>query len=84
MRNSHPELPRPYRIGKKGNGFAWLVSCMLMLAIIAVVVSTLGTSTLADALLVAVIAIVMFVIPLIINRVKKATWLTEVEADLKE
>ena len=52
------------------------VSCMPMLAIIAVVVSTLGTSTLADALLVAVIAIVMFVIPLIINRVKKATWLT--------
>ena len=23
MRTSHPELPRPYRIGKKGNGFAW-------------------------------------------------------------
>ena len=84
MRKSHPDLERPYRIGKKGNGMAWVVSCMLIFSIIAVVVSTLGTSTLTDALLVAVIAIVMFVIPLIINRFKNDSWGSEVEKSLKE
>ncbi len=63
---------------------AWVVSCMLIFSIIAVVVSTLGTSTLTDALLVAVIAIVMFVIPLIINRFKNDSWGSEVEKSLKE
>lgn len=63
---------------------AWIVSCMLIFSIIAVVVSTLGTSTLTDALLVAVIAIVMFVIPLIINRFKNDSWGSEVEKSLKE
>lgn len=57
---------------------------MLIFSIIAVVVSTLGTSTLTDALLVAVIAIVMFVIPLIINRFKNDSWGSEVEKSLKE
>ena len=84
MRKSHPELERPYRIGKNGNGLAWVVSCMLIFSIIAVVFSTLGTSTLTDALLVAIIAIVMFVIPLIINRFKKDSWGTEVEKSIEE
>ena len=84
MRKSHPELERPYRIGKNGNGLAWVVSCMLIFSIIAVVFSTLGTSTLTDALLVAIIAIVMFVIPLIINRFKKDSWRTEVEKSIEE
>lgn len=84
MRSKHPELDRPYRIGKKGNGFAWVVSCMLIFSIIVVVFATLGTATLSDALLVAVITVVMFVIPLIINHFKKDSWGAEVEKSLEE
>ena len=46
--------------------------------------ATLGTTTVTDAVLVALITIVMFVIPLIINRFKKASWATEVKEDLGE
>ncbi|MFB8449660.1 tyrosine-tyramine antiporter [Enterococcus thailandicus] len=84
MRKKHPELNRPYRIGKSGNFFAWVVSCMLIFSIVVVVFATLGTATMGDALLVTAIAVVMFVIPLIINHFKKDSWNTAVEASLEE
>ena len=84
MRKEHPELNRPYRIGKSGNFFAWVVSCMLIFSIVVVVFATLGTATMGDALLVTAIAVVMFVIPLIINHFKKDSWNTAVEASLEE
>ena len=84
MRKKHPEFERPYRIGKNGNGLAWVVSCMLIFSIIVVVFATLGTATLSDALLVAAITVVMFVIPLIINHFKKDSWGIEVEKSLEE
>lgn len=40
-------------------------------SVIIVIFATLGTTTVTDAVLVALITIVMFVIPLIINRFKK-------------
>lgn len=49
-----------------------------------VVFATLGTATLSDALLVAAITVVMFVIPLIINHFKKDSWGIEVEKSLEE
>ncbi|MBO0432830.1 tyrosine-tyramine antiporter [Enterococcus sp. DIV0660C] len=84
MRKKHPELNRPYRIGKSGNFFAWVISCMLIFSIVVVVFATLGTATMSDALLVTAIAVVMFVIPLIINHFKKDSWNTAVEASLEE
>ncbi|ASZ06698.1 amino acid permease [Enterococcus thailandicus] len=84
MRKKHPELNRPYRIGKSGNFFAWVVSCLLIFSIVVVVFATLGTATMGDALLVTAIAVVMFVIPLIINHFKKDSWNTAVEASLEE
>ncbi|WP_242590572.1 tyrosine-tyramine antiporter [Enterococcus sp. MSG2901] len=84
MRKKHPELNRPYRIGKSGNFFAWVISCMLIFSIVVVVFATLGTATMSDALLVTAIAVVMFVIPLIINHFKKDSWNTAVEAILEE
>lgn len=84
MRKSHPEMARPYRIGKNGNALAWVICCMLIFAIAIVVFATLTTSTLANAILVAVIAIIMFVIPLAINRGKDDSWETEVKKSLEE
>lgn len=74
LRKHRPEMARPYRIGKKGNAFVWVVSLMLLFSIVVVTYATLRTSTLANALLVAAIAIVMFVIPLVINHFKKNDW----------
>ena len=54
----------------KGNGLAYLVAAMLIL-VLSLLFSPLGTTTVTDAVLVALITIVMFVIPLIINRFKK-------------
>lgn len=84
MRKTHESLDRPYRIGKNGNGFAYVVCGMLLFSIAVVVIATLGTATLSNALLVAIIAIVMFVIPLIINHFKKDEWKTNVEKSLKD
>ena len=84
LRKSQPDTLRPYRIGKKGNGLAYLVAAMLIFSVIIVIFATLGTTTVTDAVLVALITIVMFVIPLIINRFKKASWATEVKEDLGE
>ena len=84
LRKDQPYTPRPYRIGKSGNGLAYLVTTMLILSIILVVVTTLGSSTLIIGLLVALITIAMFVIPLIIDKLKKDTWLLETQRDLQQ
>lgn len=81
MRSKHPELERPYRIGKSGNALAWIISCLLLFSIVVVVFSTLATAKLGNAILVAVISIVMFVIPLIINHFKKNSWGSDVKED---
>lgn len=84
MRRQQPDLARPYRIGKTGNTMAWIVSCMLLFSIVVVAFATLGTATLQNALLVAIIAIVMFVIPLIINGFKKQSWQSDVEKSTED
>ena len=62
----------------------FVVLPFLCASVIIVIFATLGTTTVTDAVLVALITIVMFVIPLIINRFKKASWATEVKEDLGE
>ncbi|MBP2098617.1 tyrosine-tyramine antiporter [Enterococcus rivorum] len=84
LRKDQPNFPRPYRIGKKGNGLAYTVSIMLILGITVVVFATIGTSTVADAILVSLISISMFVIPLIIYRFKNDNWLTEIKRELDQ
>lgn len=84
LRKKQPDFPRPYRIGKKGNTLAYTVATMLILGIASVVLATLGTSTVADALLVALITVVMFVIPLIIYRFKKDNWVTDATKELEQ
>lgn len=82
LRKDQPDTLRPYRIGKKGNGLAYLVAVMLIFSIIIVAFATLGTTTVTDAILVALISIVMFIIPLVIYHFKNNEWLTEVKKDL--
>ncbi|MEL1206296.1 amino acid permease, partial [Staphylococcus epidermidis] len=82
-RIDHPDIPRPYRIGRKGNGKDYTVAIVLILSILIVVITTLVSSTWIIGVLVSLITIIMFVIPLLINNVKKDTWLTETQKDLE-
>lgn len=83
LRVDQPDTPRPYRIGRKGNGKAYTVATVLILSILIVVITTLISSTWIIGVLVSLITIVMFVIPLLINNVKKDMWLTETQKDLE-
>lgn len=84
LRKDQPDTLRPYRIGKSGNGLAYLVSAMLIFSIIIVAFATLGTTSVMDAVLVALIAVAMFVIPLIIYHFKNDEWLIDVKKDIDE
>lgn len=83
LRKDQPETPRPYRIGKKGNVKAYTVSIVLILSILIVVLTTLLSSTWIIGVLVSLITIIMFITPLIINNIKKDTWLTDTQKDLE-
>lgn len=86
LRYKQPDMERPFRVGGKngGNGVAWLVACVLWLAIAIVFLSILVSNTLVDILLVVVISVVLFVIPLIISHFKNPQWLEQVKKDLAE
>ena len=84
LRKDQPDTLRPYRIGKSGNGLAYLVSAMLIFSIIIVAFATLGTTSVMDAVLVALITVAMFVIPLIIYHFKNDEWLIDVKKDIDE
>lgn len=83
LRKTQPETVRPYRIGRVGNGLAYLVACVLIFSIAIVIFATLGTTTLLDAVLVGLIAVIMLVIPLVIDHFKNQEWEKEVQAAVK-
>lgn len=83
LRKDQPNLERPYRIGKKGNGLVWLVSLALILGIAIIIFATLFTTTLSQALLVVIISVIFVGIPFVISAFKKDQWLVDIQADLK-
>lgn len=84
LRYSAKDTPRPYRIGKQGNGTAWLLTVAFIFGIIAIAAITLVSTTPFNAIMMVIITIVLFAIPLIIDKQKSDQWLIDVQNYSKE
>lgn len=84
LRKDQPDLDRPYRIGKKGNGLAWAVSIALILGIAIIVFATLFTTSLSQSLLVVIISVIFTIIPFIISKYKNDQWLIDIQKDMQQ
>ena len=84
MRTTHPDQDRPFRIGKQNGGDRLLrvIAGVFLLAIVASTGATLWYQGPLDAFILVAITAVFTVAPLIIVRVRKDSWLTEVNAAL--
>lgn len=84
LRKQQPNTPRPYRIGKSGNGLAYLVSYALLFGIAVVIIGTLVATPLSQSIMIIILTVVLVVIPIIIDKKKKDSWKTDVDRDLQE
>ena len=84
LRKDQPDLDRPYRIGKKGNGLVWTVSIALILGIAIIVFATLFTTSLSQSLLVVIISVIFTIIPFIISKYKNDQWLIDIQKDMQQ
>ncbi|WP_295745504.1 amino acid permease [uncultured Limosilactobacillus sp.] len=79
LRKKRPDLPRPNRLGKRGNGLAWLCAAMMWISCLFVIYSTLMSSNLVSIIIIAVIVVACFLIPIWIFKCQKPSWRTEAE-----
>ncbi|WP_148484660.1 tyrosine-tyramine antiporter [Latilactobacillus curvatus] len=84
LRKDQPDLDRPYRIGKKGNGLVWTVSIALILGIAIIAFATLFTTSLSQSLLVVIISVIFTIIPFIISKYKNDQWLIDIQKDMQQ
>lgn len=84
MRTTQPELNRPFRIGKQHGGDSLLrvIVGLFLLAIVASTGATLWYQGPLDAFILVAITAVFTAAPLIIVRMRKDSWLTDVNAAL--
>lgn len=74
LRYIMPNANRAYRIGKRGNSMAWILSGILVLSIAFAIFATMITTSAFEATLVICLSAILFVIPLIIYSNKKDSW----------
>lgn len=77
FRKGHPEYQRPFRIGKKGSKSdlgAWTTVLILIGSIVFSVGLTMKSSTLISFIVVLIVSIILFCIPIVINKIKKPSW----------
>lgn len=79
LRKTQPDTPRPYRIGKSGNGMAFTMAYMLLFGIAVVIIGTLAATKLSQAIMIVILTAIFVIIPIIIDAKKKPEWKTEVE-----
>ena len=84
LRYERPDVVRPYRIGKSGNGLAILYAILLIGSIVGMTAATLMTTAMFDRMIIIGISIVLFIMPLVIYANRSPLWKSKVEADLKD
>lgn len=80
LRSTKPTLERPFRMGNKG--FAWTVMIAFLLVVVASSLATLWYQGWSNALIVVGITVVLSVVPLIIYRLRKPSWKSDVTREL--
>lgn len=84
LRYSKADMIRPYRIGKSGNVLAWIMTVMFLFGILLIGIVSLVSQPLMNAIIMLIITIILTVIPLIIDKLKKDQWYTEAQDDIKK
>lgn len=84
LRKAHPEIARPFRIGKKGNGLIWALVVILMAVMAVAIFFSVYYSSLVSAIFTIVVAAVLFIAPLIINKKRNPKWVTDVQQEMGE
>jgi len=79
FRKTHPQQSRPFRIGKKGNGILWGLTVILFATIVFAIALTLMEMTIVSIIAILAISFGLLVVPLIIDKLKKPSWATEVQ-----
>lgn len=84
LRYSKADMDRPYRIGKNGNGLAWIMTVMFLFGILLIGIISLVGQPLMNAIIMLIITVALTIIPLIIDKLKKDQWYTEAQEDIKQ
>ncbi|MCJ8010837.1 tyrosine-tyramine antiporter [Paenibacillus sp. KQZ6P-2] len=91
LRYKKPDMERPFRLGKKGNGLMWFVALLSMFSVaITIIVSLIPPSILKPSqytgyIIYQVVAtIVMVGIALVIYKLKKPSWKKSEQTKLEE
>ena len=79
FRKTHPQLERPFRIGKKGNGLVWILTIILFATITSAIVLTLVETNIMSVIAILAISFGLLFVPLVIDKIKKPSWATDVQ-----
>lgn len=74
LRYEAKELKRPYRIGKKGNGLAWMWAIFLWSGLIFIAVTAIAASSRASAVVMIVFTLIFAIFPLILHHFRRNRW----------
>ncbi|MDC2828832.1 tyrosine-tyramine antiporter [Limosilactobacillus mucosae] len=80
LRYTKPDMPRPYRVGKSGNGAAWVWTILFIFGIVSIAIVTLYAAGAMNALFMVIVGAVLTIIPLVINSHKNEQWLKDAKA----
>lgn len=79
LRKTKPELARPFRVGKKGDGLLWAIIIVLIAVICIACFYSVYYSSLVSAIFTLVVAFAFLIIPLIINKKSNPQWAVDVK-----
>lgn len=79
LRKAHPELARPFRIGKTGNGLLSVLVVILFIVMLVACIFSVVYSSLVSAIFTIVVSVALFVIPLFIVKKQDPNWATQVQ-----
>lgn len=80
LRSSKPTLHRPFRMGN--TRVAWIVVVIFLIVVVASSLATLWYQGWVDALIILGITLVLSVVPLVIYRLRKPSWESDVSREL--
>lgn len=74
MRKHNVDQTHPFRVGKKGNGLAYVISVLLLATIVFTLTITFMNNSLLNFVFVIVFTAIFFTVPLIIYKNRKESW----------
>lgn len=78
MRKKDPNVKHPFRIGKTGNGLGFFFAGLFLVTIVFALSVTFLSNSLLNFIFVVIFTAIIFVIPLLIYKDRKPSWLDDV------